>query len=131
MTRLLSIHVRLPAPDLRRQVRFYVDALDFAVVALWPDADAPQFLALQRDEIVLEFYTPHDGHPPLCGSFVLRTDDAQALISSCRACGPIRWGPELYSYGAREFCVEDPAGHQVIVSETVADAQDSGAGPAC
>ncbi len=119
--RLLDLHVRLPASDLRAQIRFYVDGLDFLVATLWPAVDAPQFLALERDGVVLEFYVPPPEHPPLRGSFVLRTDDALALHAQAKEHGPIRWGPELYSYGAREFCVEDPAGHQVIVSEAVAE----------
>ena len=33
----------------------------------------------------------------------------------------MEWGPEVYSYGCREFAVRDPEGHTVIFTEATAD----------
>jgi hypothetical protein len=35
---------------------------------------------------------------------------------------PIEWGPEVYSYGRREFAVRDPDGYLVIFTEPTDEA---------
>jgi len=43
--------------------------------------------------------------------------DSLALCDSIKANVPIEWGPEIYSYGRREFALRDPDGYRVIFTE--------------
>ncbi len=53
---------------------------------------------------------------------VVRVEDADAQCERARAHGArILSEPQTYEYGERQFTAEDPAGHQWVFSETVAD----------
>jgi catechol 2,3-dioxygenase-like lactoylglutathione lyase family enzyme len=107
---------RIPVADLQRR-----DALGFRVPALWPRAD-PTFALIERDEVAVGLVvgeTPQiERGPELC----VRVTDAEAVHDALRDSLTIEWGPEVYSYGCREFAVRDPDGYLVIFTEPTDDA---------
>lgn len=43
--------------------------------------------------------------------------DARALHALLEPTVPIEWGPEVYSYGRREFAIRDPDRYVIIFTE--------------
>jgi len=114
---------RLPIANARRTAEFYTSVLGFKVTGRWP-ARAPNFLLLDRDDVRLAFDVVK-GHPAqsaksACG-FYLETADVRALHKSISGRVQIEWGPEVYSYGRREFAIRDPDGYMIIFTEATND----------
>jgi uncharacterized glyoxalase superfamily protein PhnB len=51
----------------------------------------------------------------------LDVEELPALHASIAKQTTIEWGPEVYSYGRREFGFRDPDGNWVILSEVTSD----------
>ena len=113
---------RFPVSDVPAMLAFYQDVLGFTIDVRWPDED-PTFVIVQRDSARVAFFTNErvgtGGH----GGVELYIDvpDAQALHDELAKRVPIAWGPEVYSYGCREFAVLDPEGYMVIFTEATDD----------
>lgn len=114
---------RLPVNDLRGTIAFYTERLGFGVDVLWPD-QRPTFVILCRDSTTLGFFELAEGRPGPIGyaELYIEVDDAAALHRSLADRVSMEWGPEVYSYGRREFAVRDPDGYLVIFTESTNEA---------
>ncbi len=122
MSRFLSCSPRLPVSEIARTIGFYVEVLGFEAAEPWP-AEAPTFVLMERDAVVLQFYTPPADAPEPCGHGTISIDveDALAMFERVRDRVTIEWGPEVYFYGRREFSFRDPDGYALILSEETDD----------
>ena len=117
-TAITGMHLRLPAPDVRAAVAWYVQHLGFELLGGSDDGNyavvtnGPARIAFYRDD-----HADEPGHMPIRAQFVLAMTGVTDLHQRLRDHATVLWGPEVYSYGHREFSVEDAAGHQVIFSE--------------
>ncbi len=129
MIRFTNVWPRLAVQDLARTIAFYRDVLGFDVGVLWPDESSPTFTVLGRDDVQLQFYVLAKDSPSgsnraaVAGEGVINieTSDVRALHAALVGQVPIEWGPELYTYGRREFAVRDPSGYLVIFTEESRD----------
>jgi catechol 2,3-dioxygenase-like lactoylglutathione lyase family enzyme len=120
--RFTRIVPRLPVTDLARSVAFYRDVLGFRTDVLWPD-DAPWFAILERDGVGVGLFVPTAENPVTAGYAELYIDvtDARLLHQRVKDRVAIEWGPEVYTYGRREFALRDPDGYLVIFSKETDD----------
>jgi catechol 2,3-dioxygenase-like lactoylglutathione lyase family enzyme len=109
---------RLPVRNLRRTTAFYAEHLGFLVDVEWPEAQ-PTFAILCRDATRIGFFEPTEHQPGPIGyvELCVEVTDARALHDLLQAEVPIEWGPEVYSYGRREFAIRDPDGYLIIFTE--------------
>ena len=63
--------------------------------------------------------------PCLTGQLYFLVDDALAIHTRVKDHAEIEWGPEVYSYGMREFAVKDPSGYILTFGERTTDPPDS------
>ncbi len=122
MTHFGEIVPRLPAADLPRTIDFYRRLLAFEIDVAWPDPD-PTFVILRRDRMRLSFFTPNELQPGPPGYVelyieVVGIEDLHARLAREI---PIEWGPEVYTYGRREFAVRDPDRYLLIFTEETSD----------
>jgi len=52
----------------------------------------------------------------------IEVTDARAIHAALQGHVPIEWGPEVYTYGRREFAITDRDGYLFIFSEATSDA---------
>ena len=118
MSRFADVTPRLPVADLQRTIAFYQDALGFRADMVWPDHD-PKFALLKRNNVTLGFFVPMEGQPNSIGyaELYIEVEDAQSLHAQLSNHLAIEWGPEVYSYGRREFAIRDPDSYLVIFTE--------------
>lgn len=129
MIRFTNVWPRLAVQDLARTIAFYRDVLGFDVGVLWPDESSPTFTVLGRDDVQLQFYVLAKDSPSgsnraaVAGEGVINieTSDVRALHAALVGQVPIEWGPEVYTYGRREFAVRDPSGYLVVFTEESRD----------
>ncbi|HKS16018.1 MAG TPA: VOC family protein [Planctomycetota bacterium] len=116
--RLASVTPRLATPDLGRAMRFYAETLGMETRVLWPEAK-PTFCILEREGVRIAFNLSPS---PASGiELYLDVKDVARWHESVKARVKIEWGPEVYSYGRREFGFRDPDGNLVILSEPTTD----------
>jgi catechol 2,3-dioxygenase-like lactoylglutathione lyase family enzyme len=122
MPTFLEVTPRLPVNDLRKTIDFYTTRLGFIVDLVWPDTD-PTFVILNRDKVRLAFFEPDEQRPGPLGyaQFYLEVTGALEIHQALEATTTIDWGPEVYSYGRREFAVTDPNGYLIIFTEETSD----------
>jgi catechol 2,3-dioxygenase-like lactoylglutathione lyase family enzyme len=123
VAQLQRITPRLPVADLQRTIAFYTQTLEFQVGVLWPE-DEPTFCILDRDRVSVGFFVPDGEHrtgTPGGGDLYIDVQDVRALHSVLKDKTEIAWGPEVYTYGRREFAVKDPDGYWVIFTERTND----------
>ena len=93
----------------------YYRLLGFELSGSYPDEEAPNWIEVRRDDIVLQFHTgPPGGMPkePVCsGTLYLFPTDVRAMADELRAKVDFAWGPEVMDYGLREFGIRDPNGY--------------------
>jgi catechol 2,3-dioxygenase-like lactoylglutathione lyase family enzyme len=129
MIRFTNVWPRLAVQDLTRTIAFYRDVLGFDVGLLWPDDSSPTFTILGRDDVQLQFYVLAKDSPSgsntaaVAGEGVINieTSDVRELHAALDGQVPVEWGPEVYTYGRREFAVRDPSGYLVIFTEETRD----------
>ena len=114
---------RLPARLFAKTVAFYQEVLGFEISVAWP-SDNPSFVILRREGASIGFSAVDDGadgptHHPV--ELYFRVRDVRATHSQLKDNVAVEWGPEVYSYGCREFAVRDPEGHLLIFSEPTND----------
>jgi catechol 2,3-dioxygenase-like lactoylglutathione lyase family enzyme len=122
-THFIGVIPRLPVTNLAETIAFYVRMLGFRVGVLWPET-APTFCILDRDELSLGFFTSEAVRGEVTIGSVdlyLAVDDVRALHDYLKDCVPIEWGPEVYSYGRREFAIRDPDNYLLIFTEPTDD----------
>ncbi|MFI5174256.1 MAG: VOC family protein [Terriglobia bacterium] len=122
MSTFTRITPRLPVKDFQRSLAFYRDTLGFRVNLLWPE-DAPTFAILDREGVSVGVFVPTPEYPVQIGyaELYLETTKVQSLHAVLKGRLPIEWGPEVYSYGRREFAVRDPDGYLIIFTEETSD----------
>lgn len=121
--RFKGLSLRLRTDDLQRTLEFYTGLLDFTVDTLWPE-DEPTICILDHGPVHLLFYTggcEEEGATGCTAQLTLETDGVQALYERLADRVEVLWGPEVYSYGRREFAIRDPDGYELIFSEPTAD----------
>jgi uncharacterized glyoxalase superfamily protein PhnB len=111
-------------PDVREAVDWLGSAFGFAERVRIGEAHRSQLQAGEGAVIVAD--VRGDRRAPRPGEathqVVVRVEDADAQCKRARAHGArILAEPQTYEYGERQFTAEDPAGHQWVFSETVAD----------
>jgi catechol 2,3-dioxygenase-like lactoylglutathione lyase family enzyme len=113
---------RLPIVSLARTLDFYTRALGFEVNVSWPE-NAPTFAIVRRDTTSVGFFEPSEHQPGPIGyaELYIEVTGVSALHVSLARSLPIEWGPEVYSYGRREFAVRDPDNHLIIFTEETGD----------
>jgi catechol 2,3-dioxygenase-like lactoylglutathione lyase family enzyme len=122
MIRYTGVVPRLPVRDLNRTIRFYTESLRFDCTLLWPDGQ-PTFAILERDDVSLQFFLAGTQPGTSPGHAILSFDvsDARAVHETLVERLPIEWGPDVYTYGRREFAILDPDGYMLIFSEETGD----------
>ena len=115
---LASVMPRLPVNDLRRTLDFYRGQLGFSADVLWPEEE-PTFAILRKDMTRLAFFEPTEHQPGPIGyaELSMETRGCMELHEILKGRMPVEWGPEVYSYGRREFAVRDPDGYLIIFTE--------------
>jgi uncharacterized glyoxalase superfamily protein PhnB len=111
-------------PDVREAVDWLGSAFGFTERVRIGEAHRSQMRA--GDGAVIVADVRGDRRAPRPGEathqVVVRVEDADAQCERARAHGArILAEPQTYEYGERQFTAEDPAGHQWVFSETVAD----------
>jgi uncharacterized glyoxalase superfamily protein PhnB len=111
-------------PDVREAVDWLGSAFGFTERVRIGEAHRSQLQA--GDGAVIVADVRGDRRAPRAGEathqVVVRVKDADAQCERARAHGArILAEPQTYEYGERQFTAEDPAGHQWVFSETVAD----------
>lgn len=120
MPRIKVIEARLPVTDVKRSAAFFVDALGFVIETLWPQQD-PEFAILSRDGLRVQLGKAKPSGSEPGATLWLDVEELPALHSNVQSHATIEWGPEVYSYGRREFGFRDPDGNWVILSEITSD----------
>lgn len=114
---------RLPISSAGRTAEFYTKILGFRVSTLWPEND-PTFLLLDRDDVRLAFDVVKGGSETKSDSsrgFYLEVENLLTVHEDIKKRVAIEWGPEVYSYGRREFAFRDPDGYLIILTEKTDD----------
>ena len=114
---LLTPHLK--TSDLDRTVEFYRDVLGFSLGATWP-RERPTSCVLHQGTVQISFTTDPNGWyptPGLAGQLWIEVDDLLALHAKVAGKVGIEWGPEVYSYGRREFAIKDWNGYLLAFSE--------------
>jgi catechol 2,3-dioxygenase-like lactoylglutathione lyase family enzyme len=120
MPRVKSIEARLPVTDVDRSAAFFANSLGFRIDTLWPQRN-PEFAILDRDGLRLQLGKVEASGSGSSTTLWLDVEELVDLHSTVQNHASIEWGPEVYSYGRREFGFRDPDGNWVIVSEVTND----------
>lgn len=123
--RFTGVSPRLPVRDLRRAVDFYTGALGFDVDLLWPQ-DAPTFAIVRRGDVFVQFWTAAETDTIGDALIYFDVTDVRAMFATLEGRVQIDWGPEVYTYGRREFAIRDPDQYQVVFSEETEDEATTG-----
>lgn len=118
MPHFSQIIPRLPASDLQQTIWFYDKHFGFEAEVLWPE-QRPTFVILRRDNTHIGFFEAEnpDTHTIGYAELYIQVNDLGNLHESLKSRLPIEWGPEVYSYGRREFALRDPDAYLVIFTE--------------
>ena len=122
MPRVKAIEARLSVSDVERSAAFFSNTLGFEIGTRWPQ-QKPEFAILLRDGLRLQLGRAERDDVGLGAAATLWLDveELPALHASIAKQTTIEWGPEVYSYGRREFGFRDPDGNWVILSEVTSD----------
>lgn len=120
--RFARVTPRLPVTSLGRTVAFYRDILGFTVDVAYPEV-RPTFAILSREDVQVAFFEPDEHRPDRQGyaELYIEVDGVRELHAQIVTQVLVEWGPEVYSYGRREFAVNDPDGVLVIFTEETDD----------
>jgi catechol 2,3-dioxygenase-like lactoylglutathione lyase family enzyme len=119
----MSLRCEIFPDDLDATVRFYVDALGFAVVADQRGADQ-SYVGLERDGVRLgaawrpPVAEPDVRRPPIGVELVLEVDDLGAARDQvARAGWPVDEDITQRPWGLADFRLLDPSGYYLRVTE--------------
>ena len=108
--------------NMARAVDFYTRVLDFEHVGTWPAMADPCFTVLVRDGAELDL-SSHAGDGVIGQKVIVLANEVDTLHATFAARGlnqrhrldsPIHLGPIDQTWGAREFCADDPDGNGII-----------------
>jgi catechol 2,3-dioxygenase-like lactoylglutathione lyase family enzyme len=120
MARVKAIEARLSVSDVERSAAFFANMLGFEIATLLPQSQ-PEFAILNRDGLRLQLGKAEAPASGSSASLWLDVEELATLHAHVRDRVTIEWGPEVYSYGRREFGFKDPDGNWVILSEVTGD----------
>jgi hypothetical protein len=115
---LHAIEPRLHVSNLAESTGSFAQFLGFGVAMLWPELE-PVFAILERDATRLQLVRaggPFAESPGAC-TLWFDFEELNFLYQALEGRVPIEWGPEVFSYGRREFAFRDPDGHLLVCSE--------------
>ena len=110
--KIRSLGLRLGTPDLARSIAFYRDVLGFGI-----ELRAGGLAVLTHGPVEIQLYLDDDAAGPAVRGLFFEIEDVAGFHEQVKDRAPILWGPEVYSYGRREFSVADPDGNELIFSE--------------
>ena len=106
--------------DMKETLSFY-KRLGFRVTGRFPDDANPVWSEVARDAVVIQFHTePSVGTPEtpiFSGTLYFYPESVSSLVDEFRGKVDFAWGPEVMSYGMREFAVQDPNGYFLAFTE--------------
>jgi len=78
---------------------------------------------MRRGGSSVGFFEPneHQPGPPGYAELYIEVEGVSELHAELATTLPIEWGPEVYSYGRREFAVRDPNRYLLIFTEVTTD----------
>jgi predicted enzyme related to lactoylglutathione lyase len=121
MATILQNHYVLAVHDVRASAKFYVEALGFQVVQ-----EPPGWIFVKKDDcMVMLGECPDDMHPSQLGCHnwyaYLLVDDADDYRETLRRSG-VKPLAEIEDkpWGLREFCVQTPDGHRLVIGHVLA-----------
>lgn len=122
MSQFKLVTPMLETTDLQRTVDFYVDVLGFDIETLVPD-DEPNFCILDRDGVSISFFVDVARTEPqqFTGRLYIDVAGVPELYERVRNRANVRWGPEVFAYGRREFAIYDCNGYTLTFSERTSD----------
>jgi len=122
MLRYDSVSPRLQVRDVEETVRFYLDVLGFDGWSGWPE-EQPNFAIVSRDGVSVQFQQSDGDTSQTAETTTLHftVAEVRAVINQIGKKASIEWGPEVYSYGRREFAIRDCNGVMLIFSEITGD----------
>lgn len=112
--------------DMGRALEFYVDVLDFEIVARWPDGGVPGWAALAAGSARLMLHAGHHrrevDHEKKGGTVTLSlyVEGVDRFREELMAAGYRCGESETLFYGAREFYLLDPDGNELAIVEFAA-----------
>jgi catechol 2,3-dioxygenase-like lactoylglutathione lyase family enzyme len=115
--KLMSVTPRLKTTDLTKAIKFYADTLGLEPGVLWPK-ERPTFCILGRDGVQVGFSQAKAASPI---ELYIEVESVVRWHGAVKDKVTIEWGPEVYSYGRREFAFRDPDGNLVILTERTLD----------
>jgi len=118
-TTFQSIYPRLPVADLKASLAFYRKLFGFDPKDI---LETEGFAILHKDKIGIQLVSQSSAHPVCPTTVWIDCIGVIPLHDSKKDSFYIDFGPEVYSYGRREFCVIDPDKHRIIFSEPTSDA---------
>ncbi|HEX8371818.1 MAG TPA: VOC family protein [Chthoniobacterales bacterium] len=117
-TTFQSIYPRLPVADLKASLAFYQKLLDLHSEDIM---QSEGFAIIHKDKIGIQLVTQSQAQPSSPNTVWIDVAEVEALYEVVMDSVSVEWGPEVYAYGRREFCVSDPDKHQIIFSEITTD----------
>ena len=111
-----TLEPRLPIKDMERSLEFYHGLLLFELDTL---SEHSQLSILKRGNVGIQLILQDKYHP--LNPFTIWIDGVNVMDEYNRLAphAEIEWGPNVYSYGRREFAIFDPDLHRIIFSEVV------------
>jgi uncharacterized glyoxalase superfamily protein PhnB len=121
--RFESVSPRIVVDDLQDTLDFYLRTLEFDHWSGWPD-DAPTFAIVSKDGVCVQLQQSEGTAPPTAETTTLHftVKDVLEMHRRLATKTTIEWGPEVYSYGRREFAIKDCNGVMLIFSEPTDEA---------
>ena len=125
MSEFKSLTLTLKSSDLKATIDFYVKTLGFTLHAMWPHEN-PTSCLLDNGKVHLMFsseaaWDAPGAAPTLTGQIYFEVADATAIYRKVLNKVEVLWGPEVYSYGRREFSIKDCNGYRLVFSEETTD----------
>ena len=129
MPNILQNHYVLAVHNVRESARFYVDALDFAIVM-----EPPGWIFVKKDNCMIMLgECPDDMHPSTLGCHnyfaYLKVDDVDGYAARLQAQGvELLHAVADKPWGMREFGVKTPDGHRIMIGQEIAEVWAGAAG---
>jgi catechol 2,3-dioxygenase-like lactoylglutathione lyase family enzyme len=117
MKSMKSVMPRLKTTDLIRTVAFYGSLLGFEPRVAWPKG-RPTFCIVESGGVRIGFNQAPSASPI---DLDLEVEGVLAWHEALKGRVAVEWGPEVYSYGRREFAFRDPDGNLIILAEPTND----------
>lgn len=99
------------------------ERVGFTVRARTPDAGAPEWCELARDDLAVQFVSgdrPWLEPPAFTGSLYVHPHRVQAVLDDLDPTIHTEWGVEVRPWGARELVLRDPDGYFLTFTEPAA-----------